>query len=651
MRTLGIDIETYSSVDIKSAGMYKYVESPDFEIILFSYSADGGQVKCVDLKSGEKLPDEVYRALPDPNVLKTAHNAAFEIGGISEQFPELNIDPLQWECTMVKASMLGLPLALEQVAKVLQLSIEKDTAGKSLIRYFSIPCKPTKTNGGRTRNLPGDDLDRWEQYKTYNIRDVEVEQEIRKRIEFFQIPATEKKLWVLDQKINAAGIMVDDTLIKNAIKISLQNTEKLTAEAIELTGLRNPNSVSQLKEWITGSTGEPVENLTKESVPILLKNTDCEIVKRVLEIRQEMSKTSVKKYSRMLEMMCNDGRIRGLFQFCGAGRTWRWAGRGVQVHNLPKNSLPDLDFARRLVLEDNYKALDFIFDSTSDTLSQLIRTAFIAPKGCDFKIPDFSAIEAVVIAWLAGEKWRLDVFNSDGKIYEASAAQMFKVPIEQVTKGSHYRQKAKIAELALGYQGAQGALEKMGAVKMGLKLEELPQLVQLWRNANEKIVQLWYAIEDCALSAIMNPGQPFNHKSGIKFIHEKGSLFIQLPSGRRLCYIKARLGRNKFNSESIIYEGVDQTKKIWCKQETYGGKLVENITQAIARDCLADAMLRIDAAGYKIVMHVHDEIVCECPNGQGSIEEINRIMSEPIPWAPGLPLRAESFETEYYKKD
>lgn len=648
MRTLSLDIETYSSVDLAKSGMYKYAESPDFEILLLSYAFDDKVVHTVDLASGEQIPAEILNALTDPSVLKTAHNAAFERTCLA-QYLNQPMPPQQWECTMIKSAMVGLPLALDAVSKVLKLSQEKMASGKALIRYFSVPCKPTKVNGGRTRNLPEHDPEKWAEYKRYNNQDVVVEIAIREKLEFFQILESERKLWALDQRINDHGILLDPHFIHNAITIDKANRERLIEESIQITGLSNPNSAVQLKNWIGEETGATVEKLTKEAVPVLLAEVDDDKVKRVLEMRQELAKTSVKKYEAMVKAICKDNRVRGLLQFYGANRTGRWAGRLVQVQNLPQNHLEDLDLARRVVSEGDADLLDMLFGNIPDTLSQLIRTAFIAPQGSRFIVADFSAIEARVIAWLAGELWRLEVFRTHGKIYEASAAQMFKIPIEKITKTSPYRQKGKVAELALGYQGGPNALIKMGALKMGLEEEELPKLVNMWRNANKAIVNYWYAVENAALTAV-SEGVKITIKHGISFFVEKGVLFIQLPSGRRLSYLRPKIVPGKFG-DMLVYEGMDQTTKQWGRQDTYGGKLVENIVQAVARDCLACAMLRLDDAGYTIAMHVHDEVVLEMPYGTGSTEEVNRIMSTPIPWAKDLPLTADSYETTYYRKD
>ncbi|MCL4483451.1 MAG: DNA polymerase [Bacteroidetes bacterium] len=648
-RTLAIDIETYSPVDLKESGLYAYTEHPEFEILLFAYAFDKEPVKVIDLISFEDIPDDVFMALTDRDVLKTAHNANFERVCLGKHFGIfLPID--QWECTMVKSAMLGLPFALGMVGKVLKIDQEKMTEGKALIRYFSMPCKPTKANGMRTRNLPEHDMEKWNTYKLYNARDVEAEREIREKTAFFKMHDGERELYVLDQLINDRGVMVDMQFVNNAIAMDATYKDRLTVEMTELTNLNNPNSVSQLKAWIAEETGEDVTSLTKEAILIMLKNTPSDEVTRVLRNRQEMAKTSVKKYQAMANAVGTDGRIRGLLQFYGANRTGRWAGRLVQVQNLPQNHLFDLDLARELVRDNDLEMLEMLFGNVPDTLSQLIRTAFIAKPGHTFLVADFSAIEARVIAWLAGEKWRLDVFATHGKIYEASASQMFKVPIEEVTKGSPLRQKGKVSELALGYQGGPGALTQMGALKMGLQEEELQGLVDAWRAANPSIVRLWKTVDNAAKEAVENRALvAINH--GIKFDCRAEVLFIELPSGRKLSYIHPRLGKNRFDSASLIYEGMNQTTKQWCDQETYGGKLVENIVQAIARDCLAYAMLNLDKAGYNIVMHVHDEAIIEIEEEKANLEDVCKIMGQPIPWAKGLLLRADGYSTNYYKKD
>lgn len=651
MKTLAIDIETYSSADLKKTGVYKYVEAPDFTVLLMAYSIDNGPVQLMDFtdSSEDALPLAITAAICSPNVLKTAHNANFERTCLAKFF-DMELPPEQWECTMVKSSMLGLPLSLEMVAKVLKLTEQKDAAGKALIKYFSCPCKSTKANGERTRNLPEHAPDKWQQYKDYCRQDVKTELAIREKIAFFEIPDQEKKLWYLDQKINDRGVLLDRVFATKAVEIRKKNVEKLMQEAIELTSLSNPNSGAQLKQWLSDAIETDVTSLTKETVSNLIKTTDCGIVQRVLNIRSELAKTSVKKYVAMLLGICADDRLRGLLQFYGANRTGRWAGRFVQVQNLTKNELKDLELARQVVRTGDIDLLEILFGNVPNTLSELIRTAFIAPAGHSFIVADFSAIEARVIAWLAGEKWRLDVFNTHGKIYEASAAQMFKVPIESVTKGSALRQKGKVSELALGYQGGPNALIKMGALKMGLTEEELPKLVAMWRNANKQIVRLWNVVEEAAIEAVTT-GQPIQIMHGLRFTFEKGILFIHLPSGRKLSYLSAKMKPGKFGNDMLTYEGMDQTTKQWKVQDTYGGKLVENIVQAIARDCLAVAMLRLDDAGFNIVMTVHDEVVIEENDTHVRLGDVNTIMGEPIPWAKGLPLTADSYETKFYKKD
>lgn len=648
MKTLAIDIETYSSADLLKSGVYKYVEAPDFTVLMIAYSFDGGDVVVLDLTDPFAKTFFFLSALADPQILKTAYNANFERTCLAKHFG-IELPPQDWECTMMKASMLGLPLSLDAAAKALKLEQQKGTTGKALIRYFSMPCKPTKANGGRTRNLPEHDPQKWEQFKAYCAQDVRTEQAIREKIAFYSIPEKERKLWQLDQKINDTGILLDPSFVANAIQMDITNRDRLITEATELTGLDNPNSAAQLKEWLSEQTDSEVVSLTKEAVPQLLAGTDCKIVTRVLNIRQELAKTSVKKYEAMSKCVCTDDRVRGLLQFYGANRTGRWAGRLVQVQNLPQNHLEDLDLARTLVRQGDLDMLELLYGNVPDTLSQLIRTAFIAPDGHTFVIADFSAIEARVIAWLAGERWRLDVFNTHGKIYEASASQMFKVPIETVTKGSPLRQKGKVSELALGYQGGPNALVKMGALKMGISEDELPKLVSMWRNANKHIVELWSTVEEAAMYALQ--GQPSTIQHGIRFFHDKGMLVIMLPSGRMLCYQGAKLVKGKLEKEAIVYEGMDQTTKTWGRQDTYGGKLVENIVQAIARDCLAEAMLRVDDAGFKVVMHVHDEIVCEVHGHAADLKAINAIMGRPVDWAKGLPLTADSYTSPYYRKD
>lgn len=650
---LSIDVETYSSVDIAKAGAYKYCESDDFEILLFAYAFDDEPVKIVDLANGEDLPYEVIQALDDPRVTKTAFNANFERNAISSDmyFPN-GMPPEQWECTMVKALTMGLPGSLDMVGRAMNFEEDKQKMkeGKALIQYFCKPCKPTKTNGGRTRNLPEHDPDKWETFKLYCKQDVEVEREIRKKLSRYETLDKEHKLWQLDQTINDRGINLDEELALKAIECDTVYSKKLEDEAREITGLDNPNSPAQLKKWLSERVGYEVTSLTKDSIPELLEKAKDDNVKRVLELRQLMSKTSIKKYQAMHQARCEDGRVRGLLQFYGANRTGRWAGRLVQVQNLPQNHLLDLDLARNLVRSGDIEALEFLFGNVPDTLSQLIRTAFIPGEGNRFIVSDFSAIEARVIAWFAGEQWRLDVFSSHGKIYEASASQMFHVPIESIKKGSDLRQKGKIAELALGYGGSVGALSSMDKAK-SIPEEELPGLVTSWRNANPNITKFWWDCDKAAKKAIKER-TTVCMQYGLKFIYDPGVLFIQLPSGRKLSYIRPKIEPHEtFSGDKITYEGMEQTSKQWTRQDTYGPKLVENIVQATARDCLGVSMIRLDNAGYNIVMHVHDEVVLDTPKESGSLEEVGEIMGQPIEWAPGLPLKADGYECNYYMKD
>ncbi|GIP38327.1 DNA polymerase [Paenibacillus sp. J31TS4] len=648
MTVLQIDLETYSSVDLIKCGVYRYVEAPDFEILLFGFAFDDDPVQVIDLTDFEELPADVVKALADDTLIKTAYNANFERTALARHFGR-PMPPEAWRCSSVHALTLGLPGSLGEVAKVLGLQEQKDTAGKLLIKYFSVPCKPTKANGGRTRNLPHHAPEKWEQYKAYCRQDVETERDLRKRLAKYPVPAHEWELWTLDQRINDAGVRLEPELVRHALACDAQYTERLVAEARELTGLDNPNSVAQLIGWLQGRGLIVDGGLTKETVPILIDQAggDEEAV-RALELRQEMAKTSVKKYQAMDRAICSDNWARGLLQFCGANRTWRWAGRLIQVQNLPQNKIKDLELARELLLAGEYELLEMLFGAPPFVLSQLVRTAFIPSEGCRFIVSDFSAIEARVIAWLAGEQWRLDVFQGHGKIYEASASQMFQIPIEEITKD--LRQKGKIAELALGYGGGVGALVAMGALKMGLHEEELQPLVDAWRGANRKITKLWWDVDKAAMTAVEERRTvAFHH--GIRFIYEPGYLFIQLPSGRRLAYVNPQIKPGKFDKMQITYEGLDQETKRWGRISSYGPKFVENIVQAISRDCLAVSMRRLDAAGYRIRLHVHDEVVIDEPAEFDSLPEIVELMGRPIDWAPGLPLRADAFETSFYKKD
>lgn len=650
IKVLGIDIETYSSVDLLKCGLYKYAESDDFTILLFAYACDDKPVQIVDLASGESIPERIFQALTDKDILKTAFNASFERICIGKYFGVV-LPINQWECTMVRGAMLGLPLSLAQVSKVLGLEDQKMAEGKALIKYFSLPCKPTKVNGGRTRNLPEHAPDKWATFKMYCVRDVEVERSIRNKTKAFQIPETEKELYAIDQRINDRGVLLDMDMVHNAIRMDTIYKGKLSSEAAAMSGLNNPNSVAQLRAWLEEQTGEAVSTLGKKDIPDLLKNASSDIVERMLRIRQELGKTSTKKYEAMAKAACADNRVRGLLQFYGANRTGRWAGRLVQVQNLPQNHIEDLDLARNLVKEGDLEILEMMYGNVPDTLSQLIRTAFIAKPGHTFIVCDFSAIEARVIAWLAGEQWRMDVFRTHGKIYEASAAMMFHVPVESITKTDSRRQKGKIAELALGYQGGVGAMKTMGGEKMGLSEAEMQEIVTNWRKANPAIVGLWEEVNTAAMACIESK-QAITIRGGIKISMQLGALMVRLPSGRSLSYPRPCVGENRFGSKSICYEGLNQVTKQWGSQETYGGKLVENIVQAIARDCLAVTIVRLEKKGYPIVFHVHDEVIIEArTDGSQTLEEIESVFKEPIPWAEDLPLKGAGYMTDYYLKD
>lgn len=644
-RTLAIDIETYSDVDLISCGVYKYSSSPYFEILLIAYSVDDKETVCIDVANGEEPPKEFMEMLFDDTVTKTAFNANFERTCFSNYY-QYSFRPEAWRCTAVQAAMLALPLSLEGVGAVLGLDKQKMTEGKELIKYFCSPCKATKSNGGRTRNLPKDAPEKWRQFKTYCIRDVDVEKQIRQRLAKFPIPKREQEIYCLDQRINDRGIMVDRNLVNHAVACDLLYKETATARAYELTGLENPNSVSQLKLWLK-EKGLEVDSLAKDTVKDLSMKAEGD-VQEVLKLRLATSKTSVKKYEAIDRSVCAENRVHGLLQFYGANRTGRWAGRLVQIYNLPQNHLPDLELARALVSEGRYEEVELFYESTPNVLSELIRTAFVAKPGCRFIISDYSAIEARVLAWLAGEEWRLQVFETHGKIYEASASAMFHVPIEEITKTSPLRQKGKISELALGYGGAVGALTSMGALKMGLTEEELPGLVSTWRSANPHITAFWWVVDEAAVTAVRDK-KP-SKVGRVSFEYKSGILFVTLPSGRKLSYVKPRMMLNKFGREGLTYEGIGESKK-WMRLETYGPKLVENIVQAASRDILAEAMLRLEKEGFDIVCHVHDEVVLEVPDGKSSVEEVNEIMAVNPVWTEGLPLKAAGFESPFYKKD
>ncbi|MGC8718419.1 MAG: DNA polymerase [Thermodesulforhabdaceae bacterium] len=644
MSQLSCDIETYSSVNLSKSGVYKYVEAPDFEILLFGYSVDAGPVQVVDLACGEKIPKEIQHAILNCEVIKWAFNAQFERICLSKHFG-VHLEPDSWRCTMVWSAYLGLPLSLEGAAIVTGADKKKLTEGKELIRYFSVPCKPTQSNSGRTRNLPEHAPDKWNSFKAYNLRDVEAELSIQAKLQNFPMPVQEWQNYVLDQQINDRGIQLDLELVRQAIKCNEKVRDEITNKLQALTELENPNSVAQMKSWLS-ENGLETDSLDKASVKALLKEAPDHL-SEVLELRQLLAKSSVKKYTAMENAVCSDGRARGLLQFYGANRTGRFAGRLIQVQNLPQNHLPDLVQARQLVKSGDFDTLEILYDSVPSVLSELIRTAFVPMPGFKFIVADFSAIEARVIAWLAGEQWRNEVFATHGKIYEASASQMFRVPIEEITKGSPLRQKGKIAELALGYGGSVGALKAMGALEMGLTEDELQPLVSAWRAANPNITRLWWDVDHAARIAVQEKTTEQTHN--ILFEYRSGFLFITLPSGRRLAYVKPRIEVNRFGSESVTYEGVGASKK-WERIESYGPKFVENIVQAISRDILCYAMQRLNSMGFSIVMHVHDEVVIEAACDVLP-EDVCRIMSETPPWAEGLLLRADGFECQFYKKD
>lgn len=646
MRTLSIDLETYSSADIGKTGVYRYSESPDFEVLLFGYSIDGAPVQLVDLTCGERIPDEVCNALTDPAVTKWAFNASFERVCLSRWLglpSGTYLEPQQWRCSMIWSAYLGLPLSLAGVGAVLQLDKQKLDTGKDLIRYFCKPCRPTKKNGGRTRNLPRHDPGKWEQFKSYNLRDVETEMEIQKKLSRFPVPEFVWDEYHLDQEINDRGIRLDMRMVDSAIDVDDQSRKDLTAQMQMLTALDNPNSVAQMKAWLT-EHGMEIESLGKKEVAAMLKDAPADL-REALILRQQLAKSSVRKYQAMQNCVCDDGRAHGMFMFYGANRTGRFAGRLVQLQNLPQNHMDDLEQARELVRNGDYNSLQLLYDSVPDVLSELIRTAFVPYEGGKFIVADFSAIEARVIAWMANEKWRLDVFKNGGDIYCASASQMFGVPVEKHGINGHLRQKGKIAELALGYGGSVGALKAMGALEMGIPEEELKPLVDAWRDANPNITELWWDVDRAVKEAVDLRTSSETH--GIQFVYESGFLFICLPSGRRLAYVKPRIGENKFGGESVTYEGVGGTKK-WERLESYGPKFVENIVQALSRDILCYAMKTLRCCN--IVAHVHDEIIIEAAPDV-SLEAVCEQMGRTPPWAKGLILRADGYETQFYKKD
>jgi DNA polymerase len=646
MKTLEIDIETFSSIDLKRAGVYKYAEAPDFEILLFAYSVDGGEIKVVDLASGENLPEKISEALQDPDVTKWAFNSQFERICLSRWLGLPGgkyLDPRSWKCSLVWSAYMGLPLSLEGVGAVLGLEKQKLTEGRDLIRYFCTPCRPTSANGQRTRNLPRHDLIKWEQFKIYNARDVEVEMAIQQRLARFPVPDSVWGEFHLDQEINDRGVALDMALVENAIKADENIRTEIMDKMKTLTDLENPNSVQQLKGWLV-EKGLKTDTLAKKAVAELLEDAPKPL-EEVLSLRQQLAKSSVRKYQAMENVVCKDSRARGLFQFYGANRTGRWAGRLLQPQNLPRNDMPDLKEARDLVCSGNISALKLLYDSVPDVLSQLIRTAFIPRAGRKFIVADFSSIERVVLAWLAGEQWVLDAYRAKKDLYIATASQMFKVPLLKIDKGSPLRQKGKVADLACGYGGSVGALKAMGALEMGLKEEELQPLVASWRAANPNIVRFWWDVDRAVMRAVRE--RVATEIRGIRFFYQSGMLFIALPSQRRLAYVKPRMGTNRFGSDCVTYEGIGGARK-WERVQSYGPKFVENIVQAISRDLLSYAIKNLKHL--PIVMHIHDEIVIEAPR-EMSIEEVCRIMGEVPPWAKELLLRAEGFECDFYQKD
>ena len=656
---ISIDIETFSDVDLKKCGVYKYAESPNFEILLFAYSLDNGPVQVIDLAQGEEIPKSILAALSDNRIEKWAYNASFERICLSEYLrkhhPEHFIsysidgdtvnhylDPSSWKCSRIWGAYMGLPLSLEGIGAVLKLQDQKMKEGKDLIRYFCVPCKPTKTNGGRERNLPEHAPDKWDVFKSYNIRDVEVELAIKDKLRLFPVPDFVWDEYHLDQEINDRGIAVDMQLVDNAVNLDAITKDALMGRMQDLTGLDNPNSVAQMKDWLSDN-GIETESLDKKAVKELLSDAD-KTTTEVLECRQQLAKSSVSKYTAMANMVCDDGRARGCFQFYGANRSGRWAGRGIQLQNLPQNHMSDLAEARSLVRDGNFDALDILYDNVPGVLSELIRTAFVPKDGYKYVVADFSAIEARVLSFLANEKWRIDVFREGKDIYCASASQMFKVPVEKHGQNAHLRQKGKIAELALGYGGSVGALRAMGAIEMGLEEEELQPLVDAWRNANSNITSFWWQIDSAVKQAVI---QKKSCEVGfLKIYYQSGMLFIDLPSGRRLCYVKPKMGTNQFGSESVTYEGINTGK--WTRIESYGPKFVENIVQAISRDILAYAMRTL--AHTFIVGSVHDELIIEC-SPDVSVEAICEQMGRTPPWISGLLLRADGYECDFYKKD
>lgn len=669
MNTLGVDIETFSSVDIRESGVYAYADAPDFQILLVGYRLNDGNVEMIDIANMtadeavnyiEDWYPDFWNALTDVKVRKTAFNANFERTCIAKYF-KIPMPPEEWYCTAVHAATLGLPRSLAEVGETLGLPQDKvkDKIGKSLIDYFCKPCKPTKANKGRTRNLPEHDMEKWQLFKRYCKQDVVAEQAILEKLKPYKIIDSERRLWCFDQRSNDRGIRLDLDFIQGIIEYDAISTEKLLNEAHRLTELDNPNSLPQLKEWFYKNCGLEVKSITKSNIDDLkneikaseqISDEDKKDAIRVLEIRQALGKTSVKKYHAMMNSVCSDGRLRGVLQFYGANRTGRWAGRIVQVHNLPQNKIEDIELAREMAADKDFELMEMLFGDTAFVFSQLIRTAFIASDGCRFVVSDFSAIEARVIAWLADEKWRLDVFKNNGDIYCASASQMFHVPVEKHGINGHLRQKGKVAELALGYGGGFSAMKAMDS-SGSIPEEEIPSIISGWRNASPNICKIWRTVEAAAKAAIKEHRTiKIAHNIQLSYINK--ILFIQLPSGRKIAYYDAKIEINAKGMESITYAGIEQTSKKWGRLETWGGKLVENIVQATARDCLAVAMIRVEDAGYKIVMHVHDEMIVDVPKEDiNALDTINGFMAQPIDWAPGLPLKGDGYETPFYKKD
>lgn len=659
LKDLHVDIETYSSVDIKSAGVYRYVESVDFEILIIAYAFDSEPTQVINVAGGEGLPLELSEALVNPAIKKNAHNATFERLAFRNFGLEIPIE--QWHCSAIKAAYIGLPFSLDGASKALGFDEEKTklTEGKALIKYFSCPCSPTKANGKRFRNLSSHAPDKWQRYKDYCIQDVEVEKEIVKVLKTHTIPNMDRRLYALDQKINDKGVLIDLNLANGAFRINEDHSKLLNIKVKKLTGVGNPNSLPQLKKWLSLVLGREIKALAKEDVANLIEEERNLTVKEVLGLRQLLSKSSIKKYKAMLNSACKDKRGHGFFQFYGANRTGRWAGRLVQLQNLTKNHLHDLPMAKEMIRSGDYKNVEIVYGDVSDTLSQLIRTAFIAPKDKVLAIVDYSAIEARIIAWLAEESWRMEIFKKDGKIYEASASSMFNIPIEKIN--APLRQKGKVAELALGYQGSVGALTKMGGEKMGLSKVQMEDIVSRWRRASPNIVQLWKDLEGCAKQALRSHEPITSKHKGLVFECADSALTIKLPSDRKLFYREPKLGKKtvwkengeSWEAESLTYMGMDQTKKQWTRLDTYGGKLVENIVQAIARDVLGHSMLTLDEEGFDIVLHVHDEVVCEvalsCSKEKLSL--MSDLMTREIPWLRGLPLKAEGYLTPFYKKE